>query len=343
MTGMTPDPVPAPVAVPRPRPWLGAVLLVMAASAVSQGFARFTYAFVLPAMKEDLLGSYGAAGLLGAANLGSYVVAVLVITTTSPRVEPTRLVKAGLAGVCAGLLMMAVAPGPWALAVGMVLTGASGAAVWIPASGIVAACAPVERRGLAYGLMIMGIGVTIALSGLMTGVVQDLRGVTAWREVWAVVAVLSVVILVIVTVGLKPTGRPPEAAARGLRSLRAEIPTARVFWAYGLYGVGFSIYVHYLVAALRDLGGLSSADANLAYSLLGIASIFGAVLLGRLSDHWHRSHTLGLAMAVSGACALALTATTNPWLLTGSVVLFGLVMTGIGSVLAAYLSPDFRR
>src|SRR5215211_6822685 len=36
--------------------WLAPVLLAMAASGVSQGFVRFTYPFVLPAMRQDVLG-----------------------------------------------------------------------------------------------------------------------------------------------------------------------------------------------------------------------------------------------------------------------------------------------
>jgi MFS family permease len=330
----------APVASGPTAAWLAPVLVGMAATMVSQGFARFTYAFVLPAMRDDILGSYGLAGMLGAVNLGAYTIGVLAMTSLARRFEASLLVKVGTAGVTAGLVVMAVAPNAWILVLGMAFAGFAGAAVWIPVSGIVAAHAPASKRGLAYGLMIMGIGVTIALSGVLTGVVQDVRGVHAWREVWWIVSACSFLIFLVVAVGLKPVGRAPNLVIRPLRGLRGEIPTGRLLWCYGLYGVGFSIYVNYLIVALRDLGGLTSSEANRAYALLGVASIFGAVILGRLSDHWHRSRTLALAIAATGACAAFLTVTDNTWQLTGSVVVFGLVMTGIGVVLAAWLSDE---
>ncbi len=172
-------------------------------------------------MKEDLLGSYGAAGLLGAANLGAYTAAVLVITARPPRADPSNVIKVGLAGSCAGLVLMTVATAPWMLLVGMCVLGACGALIWLPASGIVAATAPEERRGLAYGLMIMGVGLGITLSGLLTGAVQALRGEDAWREVWAAVTVIA--LLVLLTVGV--------AAARvGGTAHRAHTQLAGTAW-----------------------------------------------------------------------------------------------------------------
>jgi MFS family permease len=339
MAGTTPEPVSVPTVVPAGRPWLGPVLLVMAATAISQGFARFTFAFVLPAMKEDLLGSYGAAGLLGAANLGAYTAAVLAVTARPPRADPSIVIKVGLAGSCAGLLLMTVATASWMLLFGMCIVGACGALIWLPASGIVAATAPAERRGLAYGLMIMGVGLGITLSGLLTGAVQAVRGEDAWREVWAAVTVIALLVLVMVSVWLRPVAAPIAVPVRSWRALRGEFPVARTCWCYGFYGIGFSIFVNYLIAALRD-AGLTSAEANRAYSLLGLASIVSAVLVGRISDHWHRSRTLGGAIVVTGLCAAATTVITGTAQLTVVVVLFGLVMTGIGSVLAAYLSDE---
>ena len=43
----------APAASGSTTAWLVPVLVGMAATMVSQGFARFTYAFVLPAMKPE--------------------------------------------------------------------------------------------------------------------------------------------------------------------------------------------------------------------------------------------------------------------------------------------------
>lgn len=80
-------------------------------------------------MTTDILGSYGAAGILGAANLGGYLVGVLAMTAFAHRFEATRLLTWGLTLVLAGLVVITTAPHPALLFVGMLVAGTSSAAV----------------------------------------------------------------------------------------------------------------------------------------------------------------------------------------------------------------------
>ena len=50
------------------------IALVMAGVCVAQSFGRFTYGVVLPAVRDDLLGSNRVAGLLGTVNVTAYLV-----------------------------------------------------------------------------------------------------------------------------------------------------------------------------------------------------------------------------------------------------------------------------
>lgn len=319
------------------RHWLVSVLLVCAAVAVSQGFARFTYAFVLPAMTTDVLGSYGVAGILGAANLGSYLLGVLAMTAFAHRFEATRLLKWGLAVILAGLVVIATAQAPVFLFVGMLLAGTASAAVWIPAASAISGYAPPERRGLAFGLVTGGIGVAIAISGRLSAQLQSRFGPTSWRPMWGAVAVITAVVLVLAIAFLRPVGEQPEIAPARVAVRRALPGAVALFLSYGLYGVGYAIYTSFLVAALHHDLALSGTAAAGAYSLLGLASIVGGVTLGRLSDR------LGRGVVLVGANALVAAATlVVPLRLTAAVVpsvlLFGLLMTGIGTVIVAYLS-----
>lgn len=322
------------------RGWLGPALLAMAAASVSQGLVRFTYPFVLPAMTDDLLGGYGAAGLLGAANLGAYLLGVLVMTAGPRRWHDVRAVRAGLALCTLGLALVAVAPSVAVAAIGLAVGGFCSAAVWIPLPSLVAAGTPPPRRGVAYGLLTAGVGLAILGVGGVTSLLQRVFGEGAWRPVWVVAAGVGAVVSVVVTVGLRPArvpatvGQWPEATVRP--SAAAAAGVVRLCVSYGLYGIGFSVYTGFLVAALQDGAGLSAPAATSAFALLGVCSVFGGVVVGRISDLVTRRTALAGAMLLTGGIALAVPLTRGA-VAVATVAVYGLLMTGVGAVLAAYL------
>jgi hypothetical protein len=61
------------------RPRLVVVLLALS-SGVAQGFGRFTYALLLPAINRDLLDSYVVAGLVGTANVAAYLAGTIAVS-----------------------------------------------------------------------------------------------------------------------------------------------------------------------------------------------------------------------------------------------------------------------
>ena len=338
---MNPEPPDVSVAGAGPadgRPgWKSAVLLVMGAVAVSNGFARFTYAFVLPDMTADVLGSYSVAGALGATNLGGYLAGVVVMTAFAHRFEATRLLKTGLVLTLVGLVIVATAPHPSLLFVGMLVAGSCSAAVWIPCTSVISSYAPSARRGLAFGLVTAGIGMAIALTGQITAWVHAAAGEGAWRPVWAVVVAVSAVVTVLVLAFLRPVERQPDVAV-ARAPLRTVLPGATaLLLSYGVYGVSFAIYTSFLVAALQEELGYGSGAAATAYSLLGLASITGGVVLGRVSDRWGRRPVLVVALLLAGAASVVIPLGWTALVLP-SVIAYGLLMTGIGAVVVAYLS-----
>ncbi|WP_433496641.1 MFS transporter [Sphaerimonospora sp. CA-214678] len=321
------------------RTWILPVLLVMVSAAVSQGFVRFTFSYVLPGMTEDVLGSYSLAGLFSAANLGGYLVGVIAVTSVARRVEGTRLLKAGLTLTVIGLSTVAVAPWVPVLFLGMGLAGLCSAAVWIPIPAIVAAHVPRRHRGFAFGLVTAGSGAGLAITGPMVTVVQRVFGADAWRPVWGLEVAISLVILTLQLLFLRPGRTHPVGEERPRRRapLRAVLPGVHTLLiAYFLYGVSFSLYTNYLVAALRENLGFAPAAATGVFSLLGLASLFGGVLGGRVSDVCGRRGTLAVMMILAGLLAVVI---PMGWggVLHLSAFAYGLVMMGIGTVVVAYL------
>lgn len=109
--------------------------VVMGATCVAQAFGRFTYGVVLPAVREDLLGSNRAAGLIGTRNVAGYLAVTLAVATVSARVGPVTMVRAGLCLSTAGLLLASLAHSGAVLGLAMVAMGLGRAAIWIPSPG----------------------------------------------------------------------------------------------------------------------------------------------------------------------------------------------------------------
>ena len=319
--------------------------LAMASVAIGHGFGRMSYALVLPAMTRDLVGTYGRAGWLSTANLIAYLLGLLVMIGLSRRVALAHFLQVGLLGTTAGLALLALAPNYPALAVGMVMTGGFNAAIWVPATALVASAVPEHRRGLAVGALGAGFGLAIALAGqVIVRGVHAAAGEASWRPVWAVEAVLGAAVVVAVMVGLRP--RPVERRGPGglrLSALTALPGAAAIIVTYAAFALGLVLYTNYLVEALHVDAGFSSGHASTVYSLVGLANIGGGLLVGRLSDRLGRRTVLIAAQALLATCSAAVLLGREPWV-SASAVVTGMLVSGLPAVVGAYvadhLEPD---
>lgn len=318
--------------------------LIVLAVGVAQGFGRFTYALVLPAIERDLLHSYAAAGWFGTANLTAYLAGVLLVSLAAARLDPVHLIVLGLVLSTSGLAAMAMAVTPGLLLAGMIATGAAGAFIWIPAPGLVGSVVPEHRRGFAIGLMASGIGVAMLFAAELTHMVQARYGENAWRAVWRVETALAVTATLLVVLWLRePDGERgtdlvPSSLREivTLRSLRAVPSWIALTVAYAAYGLCYSIYASYLVAALQSDAGFSARHASLDYGLVGLSIAAGGVLLGRISDRAGRRPALVWGFVAMAVCPLLVIVGREPWV-GASAIIFGVMMSGVGSVVAAYV------
>lgn len=320
------------------------VVVAIAAScvAIGHGFGRLSYPFVLPAMVDDLVGSYSRAGVLGLANVGAYLVGLLVMIQLSGRVSLPDFLRAGVLGITAGLALMAVAPSYPVLIVGMLLTGGFNGAVWVPASALVASAVPEQHRGLASGALGLGQSLAIVLAGQLTRGVASVAGEGVWRPVWAIMAGIGLVVVVAVFAGLPRV----QMAPRPGRGLRFEALTALPGWAplvvsYAGFAFGYVVYTSYLVAALQDGAGFSPGSAAGAYSLLGVTGIVGGLIVGRLSDLLDRRRVLIGAHVLMASCAGAVLLGVQPWVAV-SAGIFGVFASGLPATVTAYVGDHLE-
>ncbi len=304
--------------------------------AIGHGFGRMSYPFLLPAMVADVVGTYGRAGLLATANLGAYLVGLLVMIRLSGRVRLADLIAVGLLGVTGGLALMSVAPNYPTLVVAMMLAGGFNGALWVPASALAASAVSQRHRGLASGALGVGTGGAIVLVGGLS------RSIDSWRTVWAVEAALGALVLGVVLLRLPRVAVAGNVrSGLGLAALRHLPGWAPLMVTYATFAFGYVLFTNYLVAALRDGAGFSQQAAAGAYSALGLTSVVGGLLVGRLSDMIGRPRVLIAAHVLMAVCAAAVLFGSHLLALV-SAAAFGVFSTGLPATVAAYVADHLE-
>ena len=316
--------------------------LATAANGLGQGLSRFTYALLLPDMRDDVIGSYGLAGLMGTLNLAAYLVGVLVVSALSGRVSVVRIVCAGL-GICATAnAVLAVAPNVAVLALGMVLLGAGAAGTWVPLAAVVSGSVDPRRRGAALGALTTGFGASILLTAQLRSLVYSYAGGAAWREVWAVEAVLVAAVCVACALWLRPTAAATAARVASPGKLLRSVPGwGRLTVAYVGVAVGYIIYASFLSALLQKEAHFGADHASAVFSVIGVTSILGSIATGRIADRAGWPDTYAVACAVMSICVLLVLLRREPWVAL-SAALYGLPLTTTGGLVVGYLGDHLH-
>ncbi len=314
-----------------------AFLVVPLAVMVAQSFGRFTYAVVLPDLQDDFNISYTLAGSFGTVNLIAYLFGSAAVAWLATRTALIVMIKGGLIASVGGLGLLWWSPNLGVLFVGMLITGLAGAFIWIPAPGVLAATAGPARRGLAIGLVGSGLGVGLVVTGLLVRNQID----TGWRNIYRTEALFGVLVLVAAFLMLRhKTGA--SASRPSLDAIRTVPGWIPLVAAYGAYGLSISLFVNFLVARLQEDAGFSAETAALAFSVLGVASIFGGPIFGPFSDRFGRSLAMQVGfVGMAGAILVALV-NSQPWPLLAAAT-FGLCFTGVPTALAAHMADHLEQ
>ncbi len=314
------------------------MVLNMAGVGVGLGYGRFTLAFLIPAMSDDILDSFGSAGFLGAINLGTYLIGLLIVSTLARHSKPEQLLVIATAGSVVGLAVMSVASGFAMLVIGMALTGLFAAGVWVPSIGVVSAAVPEHRRGLALGLVVSGFGLAILSTGLLVKLARSIWGEGVWRQVWALQAGLGVVVLILIVLFLPSSGQTSGPAPVTTMKALLQVPRwGAIITAYAASAVGYILYLSYLVTMLEKDAGFSADHASTLLSVFGLMTAVGGFAVGGVSDRAGRRPILIAGNILLAGCTLLTLVGQEPWVAV-SVVLTGVLVTGMGTTTAAYIS-----
>ena len=314
------------------------VLLIALGAAVAHAFGRFSYGLLLPAVRDDLGISNTLAGLVGGANVGAYLLGTMIVAWATSRYRLLTVLRLGLALATSGLLLAATADTPFLLASGLFIAGIGGACVWIPAPVIAADALPATHRGLAVGLMGSGIGLGIAFVSLLSGSLRSDIGDQAWSSVYLIQGSIGLVVVIAVLAVVrhqqaKPTGGAGIGGFGALQRMRGWLPLTV---AYSTFGFMYLLVMGFLTTRLEDDSGWSSADASAAFTLMGVAMIFGGPLLiglaQRIGARWTTVIAFGLWPVL---ISIVLTGVNTPTL--AACIGLGLLFSGIPSLMTLYV------
>lgn len=296
----------------------------------------FSASAVVPALRSDWGISTGEGTLLTVAvQLGFVTGAVLsAVLSLADRWSPTHLTAAsalvaGLATASIALLVDSVgAAVPLRFLTGVALAGVYPTGIKLMASWF-------DRgRGLAIGVLVGALTLGSALPQLLNGLAGAL-GDLPWRSVLLTSSLLCLLAAVVaarlVRLGPLAAPAPPFDPRYVLRLFRDRGP---LLANLGYFGHMWELYAMwtwlpaYLAASFAvsgTWGGSRTAVGLVAFAVIGLAGLLGAVGGGWLGDRVGRARVAGGAMAVSATCCLLAAAAYGApaWLLLPVLAVWG--------------------
>ncbi len=322
------------------------------------GMGRFALGMLLPSMGADLSLSYAQMGVISTGNFVGYLSGVLICGALVRRAGARTVILCGLLAVAVSMMAVGSLSLYPAIIACYFVTGMGSAFANIAVMGLVANWFAPNRRGRAAGLMVMGSGFGIMLSGTLIPFLNAALAQSGWRYGWFILGALVLVCAAVcgsivrndpASMKLSPLGAetpgsggspgyPPPAAKEARWTVIAHLGAI-----YFLFGFTYVIYTTFIVTTLvQDLGYSEIASGKL-WVWLGFFSLFSGPVFGGLSDRIGRRSSMMIVFFLQ-TCAYLLAGLhlSGAWIYL-SIVLFGFAVWSIPSILTATLGDYLPR
>ncbi len=314
---------------PAPNPWLVLTGLALGVL-VTNGFGRFAYGLILPAMRNDLDWTYAQAGWLNTANALGYVLGALATMVALRRVAAGPLFSWGLVATAIALVATGLVPDLWWQSLWRFLTGLAGALSFSTAGALAARLFAENARHNALGIAILfgsGGGMAIVLSGATLPPMLAIHGDASWPWAWILIGGLSLACL---PAGLWAARMAEPAAAPNGGA--AKLPVRRMLPAlagYASFGLGYIVYLTFLSAWMAEQAA-DVVQVALVWVLLGSCiTLSPALWRGVFARH---DGGVPLALVLSGIAA----GSALPVLWPG---LTGLILSAVVFGASVFMAP----
>lgn len=311
-------------------------MVLLFAMACGVSVANVYYAQpLLDALAAEFGFSQAAVGVVvTATQLGSALALVLVVPL-GDLLDRRRLTLAQLLLLFAALVAVGLASSPAWLLIGMLAVGMLGTAMTQGLISYAAALAAPHERGRVVGTAQAGVVIGLLLARTLAGMIADVAG---WRMVYAVSAVLALLMLALLHGRLPHRPADGGAARLSYGQLLASMATLmlhdRVLQIRGVIAMlmfaVLNIFWSALVLPLRAPPYSLSHAAIGAFGLIGVVGTLGAAKAGSWADRGRGQWTSGVALALLAAAWLPLSLLSwSLWVLAAGVLLLDLAVQAI--------------
>lgn len=236
------------------RPWLVLFGLALGVT-VTNGFARFAYGLILPAMKAELGWSYAQAGFLNTVNALGYLGGAVLTMVLIGHISASRLFSFGLVTTAVALFATGQDEAMWWQTLWRILAGLFGAMSFSTAGTLTAQLFQAEPRKNALAIALLfgfGGGAGIVLAGAVLPLMIGAWGNASWPWAWTLIGLtcFAMLPLSLWAAGAVHVPRPRDqrAAPLPLRGMLGEMA------GYAGFGLGYIVYFTFLSAWMTEQG-----------------------------------------------------------------------------------------
>lgn len=300
-------------------------LYALAVATFAVGTQTYVFAGLLGDMARDLGLSIGVAGQLSTVFAITFALAAPLAAGFAARFEPRTILTLALVATGAINLMAALAANFPTLMALRIVAALAAAFVTPIATATAAMLAPPERRGKALALVMAGLTIAFAL-GIPLGSVVG--GQFGWRSTFTFAGVVALAAAFVTRTWLPLIPAQP----RSTRPLSATLGEWRVLSNFALTFLSIAAtftVVAYLGPVVNRVTGLTGGAVGPFQACVGIGSIIGVIIGGRIAD---RAGIAGIV--VSLFAVIAVTLATYTALLMGfassaaAFLLGGIILVG---------------
>lgn len=308
---------------------------------VSNGFARFAYGLILPAMREDQGWTYAEAGWINTANAIGYLAGALLTLALIKRLPATRLFVVGMIGTSVSLFLSGLIENFALLTLWRITAGIAGAPVFISGGLLAARLFPDPRRtALAIALYFGGGGLGMVLTGATLPMLFAVRGAEAWAMSWIALGLASGVLTVVSIFATRQFDKsaPTDTASRDAIPTSVRLPIRRMAFAlvgYGFFATGYIVYVTFLVAWMRDIDA-GPVLVSSAWIVIGLGIIASPFVWRGVLARFDNGVPLALATGVTALGTLLPLGLTGTFGLIASAALFGVAVFIVPASVTAF-------
>ena len=322
---------------PLARPWLVLTGLALGVT-VTNGFARFAYGLILPAMKSEMGWTYAQAGWLNTANALGYIAGALLTMALIRHIPPTRLFAIGLVTTTLALLATGLHAALWWQTVWRITAGVVGAMSFSTAGALAAGLFQGDPRRNALAIAILfgsGGGLGIVLAGAALPLMLDAWGAASWPLGWIVIGAMS---LSFVPLGLwaafqlrAPVQKQGKPVPLPIRRMLPEL------LGYAGFGLGYIVYLTFLSAWMTEQQA-SAPFIALVWVVLGVSICLSPLVWRPILARF--ASGVPLAMILTG---IAIGSALPVLLPEGPVLLISAVVFGLSVFMAPGAVTNFAR